>query len=271
MTKGTLTPAKVFVPGGMPIITYVPRTERDLENKLNSATDNLCKLVTLTGATKSGKTVLANRIFPRASGDSIWIDGGTVDSEESFWREIHAQIKEDEDLQSQVGDSDQRSLALELSGEAGLKIIAKAAGKGSTAKINTFSTSKQMKPVQGIKARTIRMLRESEKPLIVDDFHYLDRKFQGSIVRALKPLVFEGHPVIFIAIPHRRYDVVRVEKEMTGRVLSIPVPSWTDQELFQIAQAGFPKLDIVIDTRISKRLASEAYGSPILCRNFAEK
>ncbi len=255
----------------MPVITYVPRTERDLENRLNSATDNLCKLVTLTGSTKSGKTVLANRIFPRSDGDSIWIDGGTVDSEDSFWREIHAQIEEDEELQRQDGDSDQRTLSAEIAGETGLKIIAKASAKGATLKSETATTSRQTKPVQGIKARTIRMLRASEKPLIVDDFHYLDRKFQGSIVRALKPLIFEGHPVIFIAIPHRRYDVVRVEKEMTGRVLSIPVPSWTDQELFKIAEAGFPKLGMAVDARISRKLALEAYGSPHLMQEFCRE
>lgn len=271
MSKTNLTPAKVFVPGGMPVVTYIPRTERDLENRLNSATDNLCKLVTLTGATKSGKTVLANRIFPRSSGESIWIDGGTVDSEESFWREIHAQIEQDEEIQSQDSDSDQRTLAAELSGEGGLKIIAKVSGKGTSSRSNTLSNTKQTKPVQGIKPRTIRMLRESKKPLIVDDFHYIDRKFQGSIVRALKPLVFEGYPVIFIAIPHRRYDVVRVEKEMTGRVLSIPVPSWTDEELFKIAEIGFPKLGILIDTKISRKLASEAYGSPHLMQEFCRE
>lgn len=64
MAKSNLTPSKVFVPGGMPVITYVPRTERELEGRLQSVTDNLCKLVTLTGATKSGKTVLANKVFP---------------------------------------------------------------------------------------------------------------------------------------------------------------------------------------------------------------
>jgi|GEM_PF-5939652 hypothetical protein len=45
--------SQIFVPGGMPLHTYVARSERNLENKLRSATDNLCELVTITGATKS--------------------------------------------------------------------------------------------------------------------------------------------------------------------------------------------------------------------------
>lgn len=47
--------SEVFVPGGMPILTYVPRSDIKLEERLQSAEENLCKLVTVIGATKSGK------------------------------------------------------------------------------------------------------------------------------------------------------------------------------------------------------------------------
>jgi hypothetical protein len=77
----------------MPQHTYINRAERDLEPRLASARDNLCKLVTLTGATKSGKTVLANRVFPRISGDSIWIDGGSVATEADLWSHILSDIQ----------------------------------------------------------------------------------------------------------------------------------------------------------------------------------
>jgi hypothetical protein len=70
---------QIFVPGGMPTLTYVPRAEHNLEARLAEAKDNLCKLVTVTGSTKSGKTVLTNKVFPRSS--SVWIDGGTVKEE----------------------------------------------------------------------------------------------------------------------------------------------------------------------------------------------
>jgi len=269
--KPALTPSKVFVPGGMPVITYVPRAERELEERLRSVQDNLCKLVTLTGSTKSGKTVLANRIFPRSSGDSIWIDGGSIDSEETFWREIHAQIDIDEEIDVESTDNSSTTTSGKVGVQGALPFILKGKAEGGLSREDGFARARKTQPVQGIRARAIRMLRDSGRPLIVDDFHYIDRKSQGSIVRALKPLVFEGHAVVFIAIPHRRYDVVRVEKEMTGRVLSIPVPSWTGDELLQIASSGFPKLGMDIPTKVSKGLASEAYGSPHLMQEFCRE
>jgi predicted AAA+ superfamily ATPase len=57
------TVGKVFVPGGMPELTYVPRTERDLERRLAEVKDNLCKLVVVTGPTKTGKTVLVRKVL----------------------------------------------------------------------------------------------------------------------------------------------------------------------------------------------------------------
>jgi len=67
-------------------LTYIPRAKRNLEERLHSAQDNLCKLVTIIGSTKSGKTVLVKKVFP--SEDSIWVDGGTVKSEDDLWNYV---------------------------------------------------------------------------------------------------------------------------------------------------------------------------------------
>jgi hypothetical protein len=74
---------EMFVPGGFPRHTYNPRVDLKLEPELAESRDNPCKLVTVTGQTKSGKTVLARRIF--APEENVWIDGATVSAEEDFW------------------------------------------------------------------------------------------------------------------------------------------------------------------------------------------
>src|SRR5262245_58957642 len=80
----------IFVPGGFPRYTYNPRTQLDLENSVGQILDNLCKLVTVTGQTKSGKTVLVRKILPPE--DTVWIDGGTVGAENDFWNSVNAQL-----------------------------------------------------------------------------------------------------------------------------------------------------------------------------------
>src|SRR5688572_17297007 len=77
---------QVFVPGGLPEHTYVRREKTGLEKRLAAVADNLCKLVTLTGPTKSGKTVVTKKAYPKES--SVWIDGGSVSGEDDFWLQV---------------------------------------------------------------------------------------------------------------------------------------------------------------------------------------
>jgi hypothetical protein len=257
---------QVFVPGGMPTLTYVPRAERNLEARLAEAKDNLCKLVTVTGSTKSGKTVLTNRVFPRSS--SVWIDGGTVKEEDDLWNFILDAIGG----YSEETETDADETASKFSGEIGaatqLPFVFEGQGKLGAEyakKRGSFVAKKlSLKP----RAAAITQLRETKLPVIIDDFHYLDRDFQGNIIRALKPLIFEGLPVILIAIPHRRYDAVKVEREITGRIEAVTIAAWEINELLQIPKGGFPLLNLFVDDVVLYQFAAQAYGSPHLMQEF---
>lgn len=267
MTNRTYRVSQVFVPGGMPDHTYIARSERKLENQLAEVRDNLCKLVIVTGTTKSGKTVLTNRIFPRGRG-SIWVDGGTIGQEDDFWHFILEQIDGFTTTAIQVSYETGFTASTGGSGEFGIPFVAKGQATGEVGANRSHGRASEKQLSLTPRAAAIAQLREKQLPLVVDDFHYLNRDFQANIVRALKPLIFEGLPVILIAIPHRRYDAIRVEREMTGRLHPIPVPIWRNEELAQIAIRGFPLLNTSIADDIVNRLADEAIGSPHLMQEF---
>ena len=235
---------KVFTPGGMPRFTYVDCSGRDLEQRLGESKKHLCKMVTLTGVTKSGKTVLSNRIFPRLEEDNVWIDGGSVRNENDFWSQILNELKGSTEFEKTTSQESTQNIDGKIGGKAGIPLLMEGKGEVGTGIGKKQSDSKKSKLSLSPRAAAILALRAHEIPLIIDDFHYLDRQFQGDLVRALKPLVFEGIPVIAIAIPHRRYDAIKVEREMTGRLLSIEVPPWSSDELIEIANRGFPLLNI---------------------------
>ncbi|MFV4847135.1 hypothetical protein ACNJKD_12565 [Edwardsiella tarda] len=73
-----------------------------------------------------------------------------------------------------------------------------------------------------------------------------------------------------IAIPHRRYDAIKVEREITGRLENIMMPYWSIDELKQIATIGFPLLSINVSPNVVDILASEAMGSPHLMQEFCK-
>jgi hypothetical protein len=255
----------IFVPGGFPRHTYNPRLELQLEEKLAEARDNLCKLVTVTGQTKSGKTVLARKLFPPE--EAVWIDGGTVSKEDEFWQGIIEQLA----LFQSVEIESSKEVASKLSGRGKAEanfLVAKGSGEIGAEIGTTRKSSTTTGRTASSRVIALRGLRASNAPLVVDDFHYIPRDMQGSIVRALKPLIFDGLPVVIIAIPHRRYDALKVEKEMTGRISPVGIPTWSAAELCFIPETGFELLGRSIHPDVSKRLASEAIGSPHLMQEF---
>lgn len=258
----------VFIPGGFPTVTYISRTEKQLEKRVASAKDNLSKLVVVTGATKSGKTVLVDKVFPQDK--SIWIDGGVVADEKSFWE----LIAEHEDLYTEKNCIDQGAKSANFSSEGTVEswvFVAKgsAAVKGELGIENTTGTS--ITRSTSTKVVAINRLQITKTPLIVDDFHYIEKSIQKKIVRALKSPIMRGLPVIFIAIPNRKYDAVEVEREMTGRIENIEMPVWEDSELKKIAELGFQSLNVGISNSIIETMTTEAYGSPFLMQQFCRE
>ncbi|WP_232095597.1 MULTISPECIES: AAA family ATPase [Serratia] len=261
--------SQVFVPGGMPKLTYVERTEGEIRERLESVKDNLCKLVTLTGQTKSGKTVLTQMVFPFTDPSVIWIDGGSVTTENDIWDQVLTALGGFHNYESNSSDSSSLSVNAKASGTANALVVK---GTGEVGIVNADGTSSGVKQTRNTttKSAAIKALSESGSSLIIDDFHYLEREMQGSFVRAVKPLVFHGVPVVLIAIPHRRYDAIKVEREITGRLENISMPYWTTEELKQIPLTGFPLLNVTIDSKIVDELAKEALGSPHLMQEFCK-
>jgi len=256
---------EVFVAGGFPNHTYNPRDSLQLETKLADSLKNLYKLVVITGHTKSGKTVLARKIVPQDK--AIWVEGGTASQEEEFWQIIVDGLGLAQEYQKQVTEGTVKTLGTEGKAEVGI-LVAKATGQLSwdlsKKRENSISSSKNLSSrvvaLQGLKDRRI--------PLVIDDFHYLPIELQGNIVRALKQLIFDGLPVVIIAIPHRRYDAMKVERELTGRIMPINIPVWSNDELQFIPNAGFSLLGYNVDPEDTLRLADESIGSPHLMQDF---
>ena len=79
-----------------------------------------------------------------------------------------------------------------------------------------------------------------------------------------------GVPVILIAIPNRKYDAVKVEREMTGRIEHIDIPQWSEDELSEIAFNGFKHLNVQIAQDVVNKMTREAFGSPHLMQEFCK-
>jgi len=251
----------------MPQLTYIERTEGEIRKKLEEVKDNLCKLITLTGQTKSGKTVLTQTVFPSIDDENIWIEGGSVNDENDLWSQILVALNAWHQSEVSSGANSTTAVSGKVNATANALVI-KGSGEAGISQTDTTNTAAKESRNVSSKTAALKALQSSQVSLIIDDFHYLPRELQGNFVRAIKPLVFHGVPIILIAIPHRRYDAIKVEREITGRLENIQIPYWTLSELRQIAERGFPLLNMHLSEPVMDRLCIEALGSPHLMQEF---
>lgn len=259
----------VFISGGQPTVTYNPRSRLHLEDKLDEYLDMGHKILAITGPTKSGKTVLVRSRLN--SENSCWVSGGQISDENDFWEKIIERYGEYTDYSNVESYSTERGEELGVDGGIDLKIF-KTGAKTSTVQTTltgqSFSRSRKLSQ----KTTATRLLNENKNvPMIIDDFHYIDQDLQSKIIKYLKDLVFSGLRVIIISVPHRAYDAVKVEREMTGRLTQLEIPIWEKVELELIMRLGFEELNIIVPQDLIDSFAEESFGSPHLTQDFCYK
>lgn len=255
--------ARVFVPGGRPTVTYVPRSGLTLEEQLKNYLRDRYKILSVSGPTKCGKTVLLKSHLD----DARWFSGGAIESDEGFWSAVCEEF--DISLETGLDGVLSATEGSSLSGGANAGVVtAGATGQESVTRGRTQVSRKRHSPRDAGRA----YLRQNlEEVLVIDDFHYIPSSIQLTIVRNLKDLVFEGLRVIVAAVPHRAYDVVKIEREMTGRVQQLPVEFWDLEDLQRIAEQGFNALRVSAPSELTDRLSREAFESPHLMQEFCRE
>ncbi|MEV8085368.1 ATP-binding protein [Pseudarthrobacter oxydans] len=253
--------AEVFIPGGQPDLTYVTRQDENLDRTMkNYFHGPKTSILSISGPTKSGKTVLIRRHFP----DAIRLSGGMIDSSRSFWAAVadSFELFTDHQLSVETASSDKYAAGGKVSGG-----FAEANLGGETGRETTKMLGRSKQRSNELVAR--EALLEHKRTVVIDDFHYIPATVQVELIRSIKDLVFDGVPFVIAAVPHRAYDVVRVEKEMTGRVQQVTVGLWSDVDLLNIPKQGFRALNLVDENdEISHKLAAESFASPQLMQQF---
>ena len=82
----SLKASDVFTPGSFPTHTYVKRTEERLEQSLRDALDTPGQIISISGPSKSGKTVLVEHVVGRD--DLIVVTGAGIEDPEALWKGV---------------------------------------------------------------------------------------------------------------------------------------------------------------------------------------
>jgi hypothetical protein len=258
----------VFTAGGQPTVTYVERQEKQAATKIDKYLLTGKTILSVTGPSKSGKTVLCQRKIP--DGTRIDVAGGQTNDMNSFWAQIAHALEVP--IQTTVASSSSTNTHLhgKAGGSASLGFADVSLGgkvDRTTNDASSSSVTRDMDPATAV----LQALEKSRKTLVIDDFHFIPIDVQRQITRSLKQPIFRGLNVVILSVPHRGFDVANAEQDMSQRLQQAEIPQWTVAELEKIAIDGFSALNMDVDKKISNQLAHEAYGSPNLMQRFCQE
>ncbi len=256
-----LTAHDVFTPSSFPEHTYVARGDQDLEDKLRFAIKTKGQIVSVSGPSKSGKTVLVERVVGKDK--LVPVVGAGIRDADQIWTRVL------DWFDAPADETSQKSWQLMTGARVGAKaeadvIVASGEASGD---VNTAFTRRTMgserKARRGLE-QVIEQLAGTDLVVLVDDFHYMPREVQADVAKQLKEAARRDVKIVTAAVPHRADDMIRANAELQGRVTVIDVGYWRPRDLARIAQSGWDKLNVDIEPASVERLAHQAAGSPQL-------
>lgn len=252
----------VFTPGFLPEFTYNKREELKLEQRLLDAITTRGFICSISGPSKSGKTVLCESVIGQRQ--MLLITGGGVSLEAIFWQKIRKKLG----LPSSRSASSQASRSSELTGktETGLQLPLLLNAKGGIeGKLSSETSSEELAQYDGPNGtELLEFIGQKGYTLVVDDFHYISKPVQRSLAEQFKEAARLGTQIVIVSVTHRSDDTIRANPDLRGRVFSIDIPYWENEELRVIAEKGFPLLKIKPETTLVERFVSESVSSPQL-------
>ena len=266
--------ADVFTPGSMPDHTYINRSSEEngvtYEARLEKALMKKGNLISITGGTKTGKSVLCNKVV--GAGQCVVINGSEVNKPEDFWQYIAEALEIPEEIQVSLSQQESEGMKFAASAKATLFNLLST---GITAGQDNTQTSGQntVKKLRRSNALIMNVLIKSGITLVIDDFHYIDKETQLYLARILKAQIFHGLRAVLLSLPHRADEAIRLNPDLIGRVSFIELAPWSRSDLEQIGRKGFDLLGMEISDDALDMLASESALSPQLmqenCFNLA--
>ena len=169
----------IFTPGTLPQYTYYDRDELKLEWRLLEAIETKGFISSVSGPSKSGKTVLCETGIGKRR--MLMVTGGGVSTEDHFWRKLRQRLS----LPAATTSSSTRGGTAEFGGKAGASVQLPliAGGKAELeGKAGTASSSGEAHEYDGPDGtELLEYVAAHGYTLVVDDFHYVDRLVQKSL------------------------------------------------------------------------------------------
>ena len=256
----------VFTPGKLPDVTYIGDHLIERSKHLQDALEAGAAVVSLSGPSKSGKTVFIEKTIGKDR--LLSVTGAGVDSPAVLWHRVFDLIGTPIPKGESVATGEQAGVSAKASGGIDVVTVLKAGGEVAGTQTWSSMSTKQSDQLVDLLQLLIRELGGSGYVVFIDDFHYIPAAVQAEIAIQIKEAI--RHDVLFIcaSVPYHSDDAVRANPDLRGRLVKLDFDYWKPPELEKIARRGFAALNAKASDAYIQAIAMEAAGSPQLMQTL---
>lgn len=219
--------------------------------------------IAIRGASKAGKSWLRQRVLTDPIVVQCRLSYTTLD----IYRDALARLDVRVELEKTSTNAIKGKIA--ASGEAGLKLIAKATGSGEIA--GEHQTATKDKPIGkdiGDLEFIASLIRASGRILVIEDFHYLPLDEQRKFAFDLKTLWDYKTFVVVVGVWISENMLITLNPDLSDRIEELSV-TWQPAELKQVFMKGCAKLNLRPTDQVAAELAQNSYESVGLLQKLA--
>ncbi|RTL16345.1 MAG: hypothetical protein EKK52_18600 [Burkholderiales bacterium] len=257
---------EVFTPGKEPGITYIDDHLKERAGRLADALSSGATVISLSGPSKSGKTVFIEKNIGKDR--LIQVTGAGVTDTAKLWDRVFDLIGTPTGKSVTTTTSNESSLGGKLGGEAGVPFLAKGSGEVSAGYKSGGSSAEKVDTSIDYLQLLIRELGGTGFVVFIDDFHYIPSEVQVELSNQIKEAIRNDVIFVVASVPYHSDDAIRANPDLRGRMIKLDFDYWRPDELAKIAQKGFEALNASASPAYVTALASEAAGSPQLMQSL---
>ncbi|MDY4317253.1 hypothetical protein SOW02_20285 [Pectobacterium actinidiae] len=258
---------EVFTPTSPAVITYVDRLKDDVNNRLVRALKLPGNQVVIYGHSGAGKSTLLENVLYRTYDKQINTNCDETMSFEAVILDAFDQLKEfyvneiTNDKKRKI-DANAKAEYLLIKGQLG-------------ASLENSEGKKQVRilPPQLTSQNLGRLLGESGYCWVLEDFHKIAPTEKVKLADMMKVFVnlsnkYKDLKIVALGAVNTARQVVKLNKELRGRVSEIHVELMSDEEIKSIIKKGCDALNIVIDDELQNDIAHHSSGLASICHKL---
>jgi hypothetical protein len=255
---------EVFTPGKLPEVTYIDDHLRQRAQILGDALEAGAAVISLSGPSKSGKTVFIEKTIGKDR--LVQVTGAGVTDSSKLWDRVFDIVGTPIAKTATSSSAFEGTVGGKLGGEAGFLVSAtgEVSATGKWAKSSSDQTDVAVDYLQLL----IRELGGTGLVVFIDDFHYIPRSVQVEVSNQIKEAIRNDVTFVVASVPYHSDDAIRANPDLRGRTVKLDFDYWKPDELCKIAHKGFAALDAEASPAYVQALASEAAGSPQLMQSL---